>query len=134
MVVSWPKGIKPDAAPRPQFHHVNDIAPTHLRAARASSRRTRSTAIAQDPIDGVSMAYTFADADAPGRKTTQYFENNGSRGIYRDGWYRLRLRPAHPLAEREPGLATWDANKDVWELYDLTTDFSQANDLAAQAP
>ena len=51
----------------------------------------------QDPIDGVSMAYTFADAKAPGRKKTQYFDNNGSRGIYHDGWYRLHLRAAHPV-------------------------------------
>ena len=88
----------------------------------------------QDPIDGVSMVYTFADAAAPGRKLTQYFENNGSRAIYHDGWVAATFGPLTPWLAVSPGLATWDANKDVWELYDLKNDFSEADNLAAKEP
>jgi len=90
----------------------------------------------QDPIDGVSMVYTFADAKVPGQKKTQYFENNGSRGIYHDGWYACTFGPFIPWDT--PGstarLKDWDANTDVWELYNLTKDFSQADDLAGKEP
>ena len=88
----------------------------------------------QDPIDGTSMVYTFASAKAPGRKSIQYFDNNGSRGIYHDGWYACTFGPLTPWLTVSPGLATWDSNKDVWELYDLKTDFSQADDLASKGP
>ena len=88
----------------------------------------------QDPIDGVSMVYTFADAKAPGRKHIQYFDNNGSRGIYHDGWYACTFGPLTPWLPGAPGLANWDSSKDVWELYDLANDFSQADDLAAKEP
>ena len=87
-------------------------------------------------MDGVSMAYTFADAKAPGRKKTQYFENNASRGIYHDGWFACTFGPFVPwdTPSTAARLKGWDANKDVWELYDLTKDFSQADDLAAKEP
>ena len=94
MVISWPKGIKPDPTPRPQFHHVNDLAPT-LYQVIGITPPEMVDGIPQDPIDGVSMAYTFADA-APGDKHTQYFENNGSRAMYQDGWGRLDLRRLDP--------------------------------------
>jgi arylsulfatase len=82
------------------------------------------------------MAYTFADAKAPTRKSTQYFENNGSRGIYRDGWYACAFGPLVPwdTAGTAGNIKDWDPNKDVWELYDLSKDFSQANDLATKEP
>ena len=67
----------------------------------------------------MSLAYTFGDPGAPGRKKTQYFENNGSRGIYHDGWYACTFGPLTPWLTVSPGLATWDASKDRWELYDL---------------
>ena len=73
----------------------------------------------QDPIDGVSMVYTFADATAPTTKTTQFFDNNGSRGIYQDGWFASAFGPLTPWLTVSPGLATWDSRKDVWELYKL---------------
>jgi hypothetical protein len=88
----------------------------------------------QDPIDGVSMAYSFGDASAVGQKSTQYFENNGSRGIFRDGWYAATFGPLTPWLTVSPGLATWDSRQDPWELYDLSRDFSQADDLAAAEP
>ncbi len=88
----------------------------------------------QDPIDGVSMAYSFADAKAPGHKHTQYFDNNGSRGVYQDGWFAGTFGPLTPWLTVSPGLATWDSGKDVWELYNIKTDFSQADNLAAKEP
>ena len=133
MVISWPKGIKPDQTPRSQFHHVNDLAPT-LYEILGIKPPQEVDGFKQDPMDGVSLAYTFADAKAPGRKITQYFDNNGSRGIYHDGWYACTFGPLTPWLTTSPGLATWDANKDVWELYNLQSDYSQAEDLAAKEP
>ena len=95
MVVSWPKGIKPDKTPRSQFHHVNDIAPT-LYEVIGIKPPEEVNGFKQDPMDGVSMAYTFADAKAAGRKKTQYFENNASRGIYHDGWFACTFGPFIP--------------------------------------
>ena len=88
----------------------------------------------QDPIDGVSMRYSFANASAPTTKTTQFFDNNGSRGIYHDGWFASTFGPLTPWLTVSPGLATWDSKKDVWELYKLDGDFSQADDLASKEP
>jgi len=133
LVISWPKGIKPDKTPRSQFHHVNDIAPT-LYELLGIKLPSEVNGFKQDPMDGVSMAYTFADAKAAGRKKTQYFENNASRGIYHDGWFACTFGPFIPwdTPASTARLKDWDASKDVWELYDLMTDFSQANDLAAK--
>ncbi len=135
MVVSWPKGIKPDKTPRSQFHHLNDIVPT-LYEVIGIKHPVEVNGFKQDPMDGVSMAYTFADAQAPGRKKTQYFENNASRGIYHDGWFACTFGPFVPwdTPSTAARLKGWDANKDVWELYDLSKDFSQAEDLADREP
>ena len=86
MAVRWPKKIKPDAAPRPQFHHVNDIVPTIYDVAGITPPQVVN-GFQQDPIQGVSMAYTFDNANADGRLLTQYFEIMGSRGVYHDGWF-----------------------------------------------
>ncbi len=135
LVISWPKGIQADKTPRSQFHHVNDIVPT-LYEVLGIQHPVEVDGYPQDPIDGVSMAYTFADAKAAGRKKIQYFENNGSRGIYHDGWFACTFGPFIPWDT--PGstarLKGWDANKDVWELYNLTKDFAQADDLSATEP
>ncbi len=133
LVVSWPKGIRPDPTPRPQFHHVNDIAPTIYDVLRITPPEMVN-GIPQDPIDGVSMAYSFADAAAPGQKHTQYFENNGSRAIYHDGWIASAFGVLVPWQAGGSNLAAWSPKTDRWELYDLTRDFSQAHDLAAQEP
>ena len=133
MAVSWPKGIKADKTPRSQFHHVNDVVPT-IYELLGITPPTVVDGFTQDPIDGTSMVYALTDAVAPGRKHTQYFDNNGSRGIYSDGWYACTFGPLTPWLTVSPGLATWDSNKDVWELYDLKTDFSQAVDLAHKHP
>ena len=133
MAVSWPKKIKTDGTPRGQFHHVNDIVPTIYETVGITAPKVVDGFV-QDPIDGVSLAYTFDDGRAAGRKTTQYFDNNGSRGVYRDGWFASTFGPLTPWLTVSPGLATWDSSKDVWELYDLSKDFSQANDLATKDP
>ena len=133
LVISWPRGIKPDATPRSQFHHVNDVVPTIYEVLGINPPQVVD-GFKQDPIDGTSMVYTFADATAPGRKHIQYFDNNGSRGLYKDGWYACTFGPLTPWLTVSPGLATWDSSKDVWELYDLTKDFSQADNLAEKEP
>ena len=135
MAISWPARIKADKTPRSQFHHVNDIAPTLYEVLGIKPPKVVD-GFTQDPIDGVSLAYTFADAKAPPRKHTQYFENNGSRGLYQDGWYAGTFGPFVPWdsAGSAKNVLTWDASKDVWELYNLETDFSQADDLAGKDP
>ncbi len=102
MAISWPAGIKPDKTPRPQFHHVNDIAPTIYEILGIKPPQVVD-GFPQDPIDGVSMVYTFASATAPGQKHTQYFDNNGSRGIYHDGWFACTFGPLTPWLTVESG-------------------------------
>jgi arylsulfatase len=133
MVISWPKGIKPDHTPRAQFHHVNDIAPTIYEIVGIKPPKVVEGFV-QDPIDGVSLAYTFNDAKVPTRKKLQYFDNNGSRAIYQDGWIAATFGPLVPWLPGAPGLAQWDSAKDRWELYQITKDFSEANDLATKEP
>jgi arylsulfatase A-like enzyme len=133
LVISWPKGIKPDKTPHAQFHHVVDVMPTLYDILGIEAPKVVD-GFQQDPIDGVSMVYSFANASAPTTKTTQFFDNNGSRGIYHDGWFASAFGPLTPWLTVSPGLATWDSRKDVWELYNLDRDFSQADDLAAKDP
>ena len=91
--------------------------------------------VPQDPIDGVSFAYTFNDAKAKDRKHTQYFEVMGSRSIYHDGWIASAFGPRVPWkAGLPPGIREWTPDKDKWELYNLDDDWSQANDLADKMP
>jgi len=128
MVIHWPKGIAAKGEVRSQWHHVIDIAPTMLEAAGLPEPKSVN-GTPQTPIEGVSMVYTFADAKAPSRHTTQYFEIFGNRAIYKDGWLAGTVhRAAWEFKPRRP------LEDDVWELYDARTDFSLANDLAAQNP
>jgi len=129
MVISWPKGIKPDKTPRSQFHHVNDIVPTIYDVLGITPPKVVN-GFTQMGIDGVSMKYTFEKANAPAVAKTQFFDNNGSRGIYKDGWYACTFGPLFPWLPGAPGLDKWDPKNDVWELYNLNEDYSQANDLA----
>jgi len=133
LVVSWPKKIKPDKTPRSQFYHVNDIVPT-LYDVIGIKAPQEVNGFPQDPIDGVSMAASFTDAKAPENKHVQYFDNNGSDGIYQDGWYACTFGPLVPWLNAQKGLADWDSSKAVWELYDLSNDFSQMHDLAKANP
>ena len=133
LVVSWPKKIKADKAVRSQFYHVNDIAPTLYDVIGIKAPKSVN-GFPQGPIDGVSMAASFTDAKAPENKHVQYFDNNGSDGIYQDGWYACTFGPLSPWLNAQPGLDKWDSSKAVWELYDLTKDFSQMHDLAQEQP
>ncbi len=134
LVVSWPAKITADSTARSQFHHVNDIAPTIYDILDITPPEEFYGFI-QEPLDGTSMAYSFNDPTAPGQKQIQYFENNGSRGIYFDGWYACTFGPLTPWKTgKSEDLEAWDSREDVWELYDLTTDFTQQNDLAAEQP
>jgi len=128
MVAHWPKGIKAKNEIRTQFSHVIDVAPTILEAASLPEPKTVN-GTPQIPMEGTSLVYTFGDAGAKERHTTQYFEVAGNRAIYHDGWFARTIHRApwekqgrHPL------------QNDVWELYDTRTDFSLAKDLAAKNP
>ena len=135
MAIAWPARIKDQGGIRTQFHHMIDIVPTILEAAKITAPETVS-GIKQAPIEGVSMAYTFekANANAPSTRTTQYFEMVGYRGIYHEGWYACTTPPIAPwkpvLGVTLPDVLTGYQ----WELYNLTDDYSQANDLAARYP
>jgi arylsulfatase len=128
MVVHWPNRIKAKGELRTQFHHVIDIAPTVLEAAGLPEPTTVDGTV-QTPIEGVSLLYTFDDAAAKTRHTTQYFEIFGNRAIYHDGWLAGTVhRPAWEI------LPKVKLENDVWELYDTRSDFSLANNLAAKNP
>jgi len=128
MVVSWPKGIKAKSEIRTQFSHVIDVAPTILQAAGLPEPKIVN-GTPQIPIEGESLMYTFDNANAKERHTTQYFEMAGNRAIYHDGWFARTIhRAPWEYKPRQP------LDKDVWELYDVRADFSLANDLAAKNP
>ena len=134
MAVRWPAKIRPDAAARAQFLHVNDVVPTIYEALGITPPRVVN-GIPQDPFDGVSFTNTFNDAKAKEVKHTQYFEVMGSRSIYHDGWIASAFGPRIPWLPGLPkGIREWTPDKDKWELYNLNDDWSQANDLAAKMP
>jgi arylsulfatase len=130
LVISWPAHIKDRGGLRSQFAHVIDIVPTIYEAAGITPP-TIMDGTEQMPLDGTSLVYTFGDAKAATRHTTQYFELVGNRGIYKDGW----------IANTTPLRLPWvtigeEPNPDdfKWELYNISEDFSQANNLAAKNP
>jgi arylsulfatase A-like enzyme len=130
MVMSWPKRIKDLGTIRNQFHHVIDIAPTILEAAGVETPDSIN-GVAQRLMDGVSMAYTWSDPKAKGRRTTQYFELFGNRGINHDGW----MASTTPLVfawEPEPKCLTPQSFQ--WELYHIDEDFTQGRNLAHEQP
>ncbi len=135
MAMSWPAKIKDAGGVRSQFHHFIDIAPTILEAAGVAQPQTVD-GIAQNPMQGVSMAYTWdkANAGAASTRTTQYFEIMGMRAIYHDGWIASTTPPAAPWAMGLAKLPEDVINGYQWELYNLNEDFTQFNDLAAKNP
>lgn len=128
MVLHWPDRVRAKGEIRSQFHHVIDVAPTVLEAASLPEPKLVN-GVEQRPMDGVSMLYTVDDAAAPDRRTTQYFEMFGNRAIYHDGWVAATRHSIPWILLENPPLT-----EDVWELYNIDDDFSQANDLAAQHP
>ncbi|MGW5643594.1 arylsulfatase [Saccharopolyspora sp. NPDC003752] len=131
MIVHWPLGIAERGGIRNQFHHVIDVVPTILEAA-GLPHPVEVNGIAQQPIEGTSILYSFNDADAPGRHRVQYFEMVGNRGIYRDGWMAV-TRHGTPWVMVQDG-ARRSFDDDRWELYDTNVDWTQARDLAAEHP
>jgi arylsulfatase A-like enzyme len=133
LAISWPGHITDVGGIRKQFHHVIDIVPTILEATGIRAP-DEVNGIKQRPIEGVSMAYTFdkANANAPSKHETQYFELVGNRAIYHDGWIASTTPPAAPWLLATGNLT--DVNDYNWELYHITEDYSQNNDLAAKNP
>lgn len=128
MVMHWPKGIQAKNEVRSQFHHVIDVAPTVYECVGVPAPRVVN-GIEQRPIEGVSMKYSFDNATAADIRKTQYFEMIGNRAIYHEGWFAGTIhkapweaKPRRPLTE------------DIWELYNVNEDFSQAKNVAAENP
>ena len=130
LVVHWPKGINTKGEIRSQYHHISDIAPTIMEAAGISVPESYN-GVKQQPMEGVSIMYSFNQADAPNKKQRQYFEMFGNRAIWSEGWKAVSLH-----ANRMP----WDVNvvlpfdQDKWELYHVAEDFSESTDLAEKHP
>ena len=132
MAISWPKAITDKGGIRNQFHHVIDVVPTILEATGIRAPNSVN-GVTQKPIEGVSMAYSFGNADAPPAHRTQYFEMMADRAIYQDGWI------ASTKVIRPPWDVLGPTNQDpatnvTWELYDLTKDWTQYDDIAARNP
>lgn len=128
VVIRWPKGIKAKGEIRSQFTHAIDIAPTVFEACKIPAP-TMVNGIKQDPIEGTSMLYSFDDAKAKERHTTQYFEMFGNRAIYSNGWYARTIH--RPAWQAKPSASL---QEDIWDLYDSNTDFSLSNNLASKNP
>jgi arylsulfatase A-like enzyme len=122
LIVHWPAGIQDRGALRDQFHHVVDLTPTVLDLLGLQAP-TEVRGVPQMPIEGTSLAYTFAEPAAPTQKRTQYFEMLGDRAMWHDGWKAV---VKHTTGE--------DFDADRWELYHLAEDYGEANDLADQEP
>lgn len=133
LVISWPNRIKHDGQIRTQFHHVNDIAAT-LYEILEITPPDFVNGVEQQPLDGISMVYTFDQPEAKPEKTTQYFEILGSRGIYSDGWFAGTFGPRTPWSTDMSGIINWEPENEVWELHNLNDDYSQSKDLAEEYP
>ncbi|KQW06788.1 arylsulfatase [Leifsonia sp. Root4] len=126
-IVSWPNGGVEQGGIRNQFSHVIDVAPTVLEAAGIPEPSTVH-GVTQRPYEGTAMNYTFGDADAEERHTTQYFEMLGNRAIFHKGWTAV-AKHKDPWLGSSHGL-----DEDVWELYNVDEDWTQSNNLAEQEP
>ena len=129
-IVHWPKGISEKGGLRSQFCHVIDVAPTILEAA-GLPEPVSVNGVQQSPMEGTSMAYSFNEANAPERHYLQYFEMFGNRGLYYKGWSAVTKHRTPWLMVGQKMVAFDD---DIWELYDGSKDFTQANDLSKEMP
>ncbi len=129
-IVHWPRRITDKGGSRTQFTHCIDVAPTVLEAA-GIVEPAFVNGVMQSPMEGTSMVYSFDDADAPERHDLQYFEMFGNRGIYFKGWSAVtKHKTPWILVGGDPPAF----DDDIWELYDGSTDWTQANDLSTQMP
>ncbi|MBD2411948.1 sulfatase-like hydrolase/transferase [Nostoc calcicola FACHB-3891] len=129
LVISWGANIKDQGGIRSQFHHVIDITPTILEVAGITVPK-EVNGVKQQPIEGTSFAYTFDDPNAPSHRETQYFEMLGNRAIYHEGWIAAARHGRLPWERTAKG----NFDTDKWELYNITEDFSEANNLAKENP
>ena len=130
MVVYWPSHIKDAGGVRYQFEDVTDVSPTILEAA-GIPEPIEVNGVKQQRVDGISMLSTFSSASAPSQRTSQYFEMMGNRAMYNDGW----------MASARSGMLPWlysvapeSMMQQPWELYHLSEDYSEADDLATKYP
>jgi len=132
LVISWPKGIEKQylGQIRNQYHHIIDICPTILEACGVEAPEVID-GVEQIPFDGIPMNYSFEEPDARDRRTVQYYELFGNRGIYVDGWTAVTLH-----RQKRPWVLNADGTleDDDWELYNLKEDFSQSTNVADQYP
>lgn len=131
LIVSWPAGIKCDGSTRQQYGHVIDILPTTLELTGIKAP-TRIRGIAQQPIEGTSLAFSITDANAPSRHLQQYYYIFGSRAIYSEGWKASLPYPNTFIAGSPGGNRKFDEN--AWELYDLGKDPTERINLATKNP
>ncbi len=133
LIICWPKGIPKDqnGSKRRQYHHIIDVCPTILEACQVTMPKVID-GVKQQKMDGISMKYTFGNPKAKDKRTVQYYEMFGNRGIYADGWTAVTQH-----RERRP----WDVSSkqtkfedDVWQLFHVAKDFSQSTDLAKKHP
>lgn len=122
LIIRYPKLIAEAGGIRSQYHHVTDITPTILDIIGVEKPEFIK-GVRQNPCTGISMKYTFADADAPERKYIQYYEVMGNRGIYKDGWKAV---VNHTFTE--------DYKDDEWELYHVAEDYSEKYNVADKYP
>ena len=126
MVIHWPAGISAKGEIRNQYHHSTDVVATILDVCGVSMPEEYN-GVAQRPLDGVSMRYSFdASADGASEKHTQYYEMFGNRGIWHDGW--------KAVTEHGPVSGKGDFENDVWQLFHTDVDRSEAHDVAAEHP
>jgi arylsulfatase A-like enzyme len=125
LVIHWPAGIQASGEVRQQYHHCTDVVPTILDCCGVEMPRFVNGA-EQTPLPGVSMRYSFDDADAPTQKVTQYYEMLGSRGLWHDGW--------KAVTEHGPLSGSGSFATDTWQLFHTDADRSEAHDVAAEHP
>jgi len=125
LVIHWPAGIKARGEVRHQYHHSTDIVPTILDVCGVGMPEVVNGAT-QTPLPGVSMHYSFDEADAPTRKVIQYYEMFGNRGIWHQGW--------KAVTEHGPTVGTGRYDQDRWQLFHTDEDRAEAHDLAAEHP
>ncbi len=124
-IIAWPAGMRARGQIRDQYHHAIDLVPTILDVLGVQAPE-RIKGQVQSPFDGVSMRYSFDDAEAPTKRTTQFYTMLGSRGIWHVGWKAVTTHPT---------ISGWSHfNDDVWELYHTAIDRAEVHNLAAQQP
>jgi arylsulfatase A-like enzyme len=129
-IVHWPRGISQKGGVRSQFCHVIDFAPTVLEVA-GIPEPSMVNGVLQSPYEGTSMLYMFDAPEEPERHELQYFEMLGNRGIYFKGWSAVTK---HRTPWKLTGEAQRTFDEGVWELYDGSSDYSQAHDLSREMP